>query len=278
MEKVEIKYRKWYKGVPPRPIKLQIPGWAGDSHGHSDGDVPQPWHCPPFVEASTYGLELIYTFDTECTVRNLDGKVVFDGDWEKEYSPDGVRFPPFGNFAPGHYGFTSSLDIKCPPNCVIRIEPHPRFYTDRTGTVPIPVCGHIQGDWWPKVFFVVFRAPLPGETHIFRQGEPYAQILVLPKRVTYEVTQMASAEVAKRNVRDARIHKVARQISKNTWRDHQDLCFDDKYKVLSTVYAKGGEAGVDRFLEEAEANQQSIDTAKAEAVRRKMPRKLVRRK
>src|SRR5687767_59867 len=84
MHKIELKYRCWYKGVPPKPIKLQIPGWAGDSHGHSNGDKPQPWHCPPFVEGATYGLELIYPFETEVSVRNVDGKIKFDGDFSKE--------------------------------------------------------------------------------------------------------------------------------------------------------------------------------------------------
>jgi hypothetical protein len=278
MDKIELKYRKWYKGIPPRPIKLQIPGWAGDSHGHDDGDKPQPWHCPPFVDGSTYGLELIYPFETECRVKNIDGRAIFEGRWEDEPSPDGTTFPPFLQFAPGHYGFTSSLDIKCPPDYVIRIEPHPRFYTDTTGTVPVTVCGHIQGDWWPKVFFVVFRSPRPGETHIFRKGEPYAQILVVPRRVLYSVKEMDHAEMAKRNVRDGRIAKYGKVIAKNAWSDHKSQGFDDKYKVLSSIYAKGGEAAVDRYLEEVEKEEEQRRLDQSAQVRQKMPRTLVRKK
>src|SRR5581483_5793386 len=116
------------KGLPPRQIRLQIPGWAGDSHDHGDGAKPQPWHCPPWVDGSTYGLELIYPFDTECHVVNDNGEIKFIGDFSPE-QPTGIKFPPFMTFAPGHYGYTSALDIQVPDDHVLRIEPHPRFYT-----------------------------------------------------------------------------------------------------------------------------------------------------
>jgi hypothetical protein len=273
-----VKYRKWWKGIPPRPIKLQIPGWAGDSHGHATGDRPQPWHCPPFVEGSTYGLELIYPFDTECHIKNIDGKIVFEGEWEKEQPPDATQFPPFMSFAPGHYGFTSSLDIKCDPEYVLRIEPHPRFYTDQTGTVPVTVAGHIQGSWWPKIFFVVFRSPRPGEVHIFKKDDPYAQLLVLPKRVTYSITEMDANEQIKRGNRDAMIGKHAEMISKNSWKDYKGNAFNDKYKVLSAIFAKEGEEGVDRYLAGTEMKEVQVKADQAASARNKLPRKFIRRK
>ena len=69
-----LKYRTFGKGLPPRPIRLEIPGWAGDTSKMEDGSVPQPWHCNPFVEVSTYGLELIYPYDAECHVANRSRK------------------------------------------------------------------------------------------------------------------------------------------------------------------------------------------------------------
>lgn len=63
MTKIDVLWRTRHKGLPPRPIKLQIPGWAGHDLNHGDGATPQPWHCPPFVDGSTYGLELLYPFD-----------------------------------------------------------------------------------------------------------------------------------------------------------------------------------------------------------------------
>ncbi len=270
METIKLQVRKWFKGSLPERTKLEIPGWAGDSHDHSDGAKPQPFHCVPFLEAATYGLSLTYPFNTTCYVKNIDGKVTFEGEWDKEPAPDGVTFPPFMTFAPGHYGFTSSLDIKCPKDYIIRIEPHPRFYTDSTGTAPVTVCGHIQGDWWPKVFFVVFRSPRPDETHIFRHNEPYAQILILPKKVSYEITEMTREESIKRSARDEKIKKYSKKIAKNSWSDYLNNGFDDKYKVLASIYAKEGEEGVDRFLESIEKQELDKQTSR----RKKMPRKL----
>src|SRR6185436_6341020 len=61
---IYLKYRTWFKGTPPRQIKLEVPGWSGDKNW----DVGQAWHCKPYNDGSTYGLELLYPFDTECTV------------------------------------------------------------------------------------------------------------------------------------------------------------------------------------------------------------------
>ena len=277
-ETIEIKYRTWYKGIPLKPIRLEIPGWAGDSHGHKDGDKPQPWHCVPFVEGSTYGLELIYPFEVECHVKNIGGKTVFEGDWHIEQTPNDIQFPPFLTFAPGHFGFTSSMDIEAPPDHVIRLEPHPRFYTDTTGTVPLAVVGHIQSEWWPKIFFVVFKSPLPGQEYIFRKGEPYAQILVLPRRLSYSVKEMTQKEKDLRLRRDHYISQHRTKIAKNSWFDHLNNNFDDKYKVLSQIYTREGVEGVDRFLAEIEAKTKSETEEKKEAGRNKFKRKLIIRK
>ena len=68
MTAIDVRWRTNHKGIPPRPIKLEIPGWSGRDLRHDDGATPQPWHCPPFVDGSTYGLELVYPFDAECAV------------------------------------------------------------------------------------------------------------------------------------------------------------------------------------------------------------------
>jgi hypothetical protein len=250
MEKLLLKYRTWYLGLPPQPIKLQIPGWAGHDRNHEDGAKPQPWHCPPFVEASTYGLEMIYPFNTECHVKNDNGTLQFLGDFSSE-AVEGVKFPPFQIFAEGHYGYTSAIDIQAPPGHVIRIEPHPRFYTDQTGTVPIPVAGHLQTEWWPKIFFVVFKVPRPGETHIFRKGEGYAQMLVLPKKVSYEIREMDQEERSEREKLDSGISKGGPKISKHTWKDHLGNVFDDKYKQLRLAHETGGQEQVKKVVTEA---------------------------
>lgn len=251
METLEIKYRTWHKGIPPKPIKLQIPGWAGESNSHSDGDKPQPWHCPPFLEGATYGLELCYPFESECRVSMVNDQVVFDGDFSEEQKecPD-VSLPPFMCFAPGHFGMTSALDIKVPTGYILRTECHPRYYTDATYTVPCCLPGHIQTEWWPKIFFVVFKNPMPGQTLIFRKGEPYGQALVIPKKVIYDIKEMTKTEAFLRGSTDEKLSKHCKKFVKNDWHDNLGQNFDDKYKVLSGIFNKSGANGVQDFLDD----------------------------
>ena len=247
-----VKYRVWQKGLPPRPIKLQIPGWAGDHHRHDDGATPQPWHCIPFVEGSTYGLELIYPFDAECHVTNENGQIKFQGDFSKECTWSDPPSPPFAAFAPTHFGYTSAVDIEVPDEYVVRLEPHPRFYTDVTGTCPCAVPGHIH-PWWSRIFFVVFKSPLPGQTIIFRKSEPYAQILVVPKRVNYEIKEMSQEEAAERKQTESVIDHNRKDICNHAWTDHRGNQFDDKYKQLQSLFNKGGKAAIQKLVKKLQA-------------------------
>src|SRR5947209_1779647 len=79
---IPIKYRNWLHGQPPKRIKLDIPGWAGEN----SWAMPQPWHCKPFADANTYGLELVYTWQTTCTVTcdNPEGMCSFEGNFDAE--------------------------------------------------------------------------------------------------------------------------------------------------------------------------------------------------
>lgn len=258
---IDVKWRTWGKGLPPKPIKLEIPGWAGDHKEHSNGCTPQPWHCVPFVEGSTYGLELIYPFDAETKVVTENDEVKFISAFTKEeciWSEEPT--PPFSNFAPGHYGHTSCLDLIIPEDHVIRLEPHPRFFTDRTGTVPIVVPGHIQS-WWSKIFFIVFKAPAEGQMHIFKKGEPYGQILIVPKKSQYNLTEMSAEDKIKRSNLDNNINKFKDQIAKNKWKDHKGNSFDDKYKQLASAFVKNGQDGITELIRSADCkvkNKQNV--------------------
>ena len=252
MNKLEIKWRAWYQGQPPRQTKLQIPGWAGLPNEHKTGDKPQPWHCVPFVEATTYPLELFYVFDTECHVKMVNNEIVFDGDFSEEQKKCNVGLPPFLSFSPGHFGMTSALDIQVPSEYILRLETHPRFYTDTTNTVPCALPGHLQTEWWPKFFFVVFKNPMPNQTIIFKKNEPYAQILILPKKVEYKVSEMNQEESTKRFLLDEKIDKYAKDFVKNDWFDYKGNNFDDKYKILNAIFAKEGLEGIQNFLNKIE--------------------------
>lgn len=245
---INLKYRTWYRGIAPARTRLDIPGWSG-SKGWVD---PQPWHCKPWVDGTTYGLELVYPFETECIVRAKDGICEFIGDFSKEKETYPVQFKnwevPFSAFAPDHFGFTSSVDIQTEEGYGTMIVPHPRFYTDRTGTVPCAVMGLLESDWWPKIFFVVFKAPLNGQEYVFRHGEPYASLLILPKKVKYNINPMTKAEEAARAALDQHLQKNGRYIATQKFIDSKNQPFDNKYKVLSSIARLQGDEEVKRHI------------------------------
>jgi hypothetical protein len=259
MEDIVVKYRNWHNSQPPRPTKLQIPGWAGKDRRHGNGSEPQPWHCPPFVDASTYAHELVYPYKSECRVKRISGEVVFEMDFSNEDwmlaenrqtisgNQPKKKTPPMMSFAPGHYGMSSGLDLEPPEGYVIRTEPHPRFYTDDTGTVPCMLAGHIQR-WWSRIFFVVFKSPREGEEHIFRHGDPYGQLLFVPQKNSVIFDPFTEEEARVREMRDKRLSDHSKKIANHSWNDNKMLAFDDKYKVLSSAYNKGGYENMDELV------------------------------
>jgi hypothetical protein len=280
MEEIQVKYRTWYRGSAPRPIKLQIPGWAGINRDHENGATPQAWHCPPFVDGSTYGHELLYPFKNECRVKRINGELIFEGDFSSEdwlidengKSIDGIKnskqTAPMMSFAPGHYGMSSSLDMEPPEGYVIRTEPHPRFFVDETGTVPCMLAGHIQR-WWSRIFFVVFKAPREGEEHIFRPGEPYGQVLFVPQKNNVNFIPFTPDEINKRENRERRIGEHGHKIATHVWNDHKHLTFDNKYKVLASAYSRGGYSEVDGCI------MQKINCKKNKTIKTKIPNRLI---
>src|SRR3954447_25431609 len=86
-DKLVVKYRTVHGAVPPRPIRMKIPGWGGSADlKMENGSEPQPWHCPPLVDAATYGLELIYPYETQCQVSNRNGEIIIG--WDPRNEPD----------------------------------------------------------------------------------------------------------------------------------------------------------------------------------------------
>ena len=90
MTAIPVRWRTKHKGLPPQPIKLRIPGWSGHGRDHGDVGIPQPWHSPPFVEGSTYGLELRYPLEAECRVSICDRGLDFQGDFDEELDPSSM--------------------------------------------------------------------------------------------------------------------------------------------------------------------------------------------
>ncbi len=254
MENVNIKYMAYARALPPRPIRMAIGDWGGPAEKMADGSNPQPWHCLPFIEGSTYGLELLYPYETTCQVVGADGTIRFDWDYLKEPGGDltGSEFKAFlPKQASKYYLFNTRLDLQPPPGYVLRTEPHPRFFTDDTGTIPLAMIGHLQNEWYPRLLFIVFRGPRQGERHIFRKGEPYAQILFIPKRMKYEVTTMTDAEAHERRELEKAIETSKEDIADKMWHAADGSTLSNHYKVLANAYTNAGQKGVDDAVREA---------------------------
>jgi hypothetical protein len=233
-----VKYRLANPNLNPRRTRLEIPGWAGKPERRVDGSHEYAWHCAPFSEAATSGIELFYPYDNELRVTTSNGELVLDGDFGEPPDP-GVQWPPFRSFGRDYYSYQALIDLKVEEGFAIKTEPHPRFYTDRTGTVPIAVPAVLR-NWWPMVYFVIFKSPLEGQTHIFRPGEPFIQISIVPAEVKFDLVEMPEEEAAERELQSRRIHASRATLSADSqWTSDTNTVFDGTYRrILGAV--KGG--------------------------------------
>lgn len=223
-----VKYRALHPNLTPRRPKLDVPGWAGQPQPRADGSHEQPWHCIPFSEAARAGFEVPYPWPDELRVSLLDGGFLFAT--SPDIPPD--RRPPFRSFGHDYYTCQLLLDLKADDGFAVRIEPHPRFYTDATGTVPIAVPAVLR-PWWPMIAFVVFKAPSPGQTHIFRPGEPMLQVTVVQPDLKCDLLAMSDEEAAEREVQSRRIHASRDTLAAGTtWLSATDTVFDGTYRHL----------------------------------------------
>jgi hypothetical protein len=218
-----VKYRLVEPGLRPRRTKLQIPGWSGEPAPRADGSQEYAWHCLPFSEAAQYGVEIFYPYDNEFRVSTRGGQLVFEGDFGAP--PDDHRdWPPFRSFGELYYTFQLGLAVK--------IEPHPRFFTDPTDTAPIAVPALIR-NWWPMIYFMVFKAPSEGRSHIFRPGEPIAQFTFIPEQSEFELEPMSEAEAAERELQSRRIYESRSTLGADSqWLSATNTVFDATYRRL----------------------------------------------
>jgi hypothetical protein len=226
-----IKYRMIEERLRPRRTKLQIPGWAGKPEPRADGSHEYAWHCVPFSEAAQYGVEIFYPYDNELRVSTRDGSLVFEGDFGPARE-DGRLWPPFRTFGEQFYTYQLLLDLKVEAGLAIKIEPHPRFYTDPTDTVPIAVPALLR-NWWPMMSFMVFKSPAEGRTHIFRPGEPMAQFVAIPADSDFELVEMGEEEAAERELQSLRIHESRDNLGADSqWTSATNTVFDATYRRL----------------------------------------------
>jgi hypothetical protein len=226
-----VKCRLYEKRLRPRRTKLEIPGWAGKPVPRTDGAHEYAWHCVPFSESAQYGIEIFYPFDHELRVTTRDGRLVFDGDFGP--NPEtGIEWPPFRPFGEQFYTYQILIDLKVEDGLALRFEPHPRFYTDPTDTTPIAVPALLR-NWWPMVNFAVFKSPAEGRTHVFRPGEPFAQVIVIPADSAFQMVEMGEEEAAERELQGRRIHASRDTLSADThWTSSTSTVFDGTYRHI----------------------------------------------
>jgi hypothetical protein len=229
MRTVKLRYQE--ERLRPRRTKLEIPGWAGEREPRATNSTEQVWHCLPFSEGAQYGIEIFYPYGNELRATTRDGKLVLEGD----FGPDpgtGVLWPPFRNFGDRFFTYQLLLDIDPGEGWAVRTEPHPRLYSDPTDTVPIAVPALVR-NWWPMLNFMVFKSPAEGRTHVFRPGEPMAQIIVIPEEADFGLAEMTEEEAADRELRSRRIHQARSTLAADThWTSKTNTVFDGTYRHM----------------------------------------------
>ncbi|HEX3919943.1 MAG TPA: hypothetical protein VHW60_21600 [Caulobacteraceae bacterium] len=226
-----IKYRLHGNRPPPQPIQLAIPGWGGTAQPRADGSHEQPWHCTPFSESARYGVELLYPFDEELRVTKWRGRVKLDADWGEP--PDDLMWPPFRSFGEDYYSYQVSLDLAVPPGWAVRTEPHPRYYTDAANTTPLAVPAIVRSEWWPMMFFCIFKAPPKGVTHVFRKGEPFLSLIALPAEPELDLVAMTEEEAAQREMQTRRLAASRDALAEGSrWLSSTNTIFDGTYRHL----------------------------------------------
>jgi hypothetical protein len=226
-----VKYRLHDPRLAPRRTRTSVPGWAGEPEPRANGSHEQPWHCIPFTEAAVAGIELFYPYEEELHVTTQDGELVLSSPGQAD-APTATVATPFRSFGKWYYTYQSLIDFKVGEGQAIKVETHPRFYTDRTGTVPIAVPALIR-HWWPMIYFVVFKAPLPGQTHIFRPGEPFIQFSVVQADDKIDLIEMPAEEAAERDLQSERIYASRSILSSDTqWTSSTDTVFDGTYRRI----------------------------------------------
>ena len=227
-----VKYRIYGPNLPPQRTRVPVPGWGGDPQPRADGSHEQVWHCVPFTEGARYGIEILYPYEQEMRASSDQGSVRLEAEWGDPPIP-GQMWPPFRPFGAMFYSYQLSLDLKVEPGWAVRFEPHPRFYADATNSVPVAVPALIRTEWWPMVFFLIFKAPPPGTTHVFRKGDPIAQAIIIPSEADLALLPMDEEEAAERELQARRIHESRDTLAKPTrWLSVTKTIFDGTYRLM----------------------------------------------
>jgi hypothetical protein len=81
---------------------------------------------------------------------------------------------------------------------------------------------------------------------------------------------MTAEEQKLRTQREEKIERNSDYIAKHIWKDHIGHTFNDKYKVMSSAYATGGEEAVDAVIKQASEKKQAIPKKPAKTFPKKL--------
>jgi hypothetical protein len=158
--------------------------------------------------------------------------VRLEAEWGAPIDPD-MMWPPFRPFGAEYYSYQLSLDLEVPPGFAVRTEPHPRYFTDATDTTPLAVPALIRTEWWPMMFFCIFKAPPRGVTHVFRKGEPFMSLIVVPADPALALEPMPEEQGAERELKARRLAISRDALAGNTrWVSSTNTVFDGTYRQL----------------------------------------------
>jgi hypothetical protein len=227
-----IKYRLHGHRLPPQPVSVPVPGWGGAAEPRADGSHEQVWHCTPFSEGAKYGLEVLYPFEEELRVTQRRGRVHLDADWGDPVDPT-MMWPPFRPFGEDFYSYQLCLDLEAPAGWAVLVQTHPRYYADPTNTTPLAVPALVRTEWWPMMFFCIFKAPPKGVTHVFRKGEPFLSAIVIPAEPGLDLVPMEEDDSAERELRARRIAASRDSLAAGTrWVSRTNTVFDGTYRHM----------------------------------------------
>jgi hypothetical protein len=229
----------------PRLCKLSMPGFAGskmDAKETTPGqEVPQPYHCKPFIDAASGMIELYWVFQGKVQIFSPDGKKIVQsrGHHKEARTTDTVA-----QFAPGHYGIGTNLRLHMPHGWGGLVLPHPNCYM-RQKNLPTIIPGLLEFDWWPHCFFVVSSVPRAGEYHELIYGEPFACIMPVRSRTKVTVEPMTKEEDDFAVATERLIRDNYKNVSTRNWQGSwpgsgKAHTFGNAYKVLSEQINRDG--------------------------------------
>ncbi len=232
---LEAAYRTLNAQVPaPRTPSIPTPTEKGF-------DKAQPWQCKPWRDAQVIGLEIRWTEAYTMTVRNENGRAVAETDFGSKKKYD---CPSIQQFSEGHYGVSTQCQIQLPRGFNLLVLPHMRFFDSipagAFNDLPSVIPGVLEADWWPSLFFVVSKLPNPGEDHVYYAGEPFCQVVPVP-RSEIAVRPMTGDERSKWIARDTLVTLKKKEIATHNWSAKDTgYAFGNHYKVLSAEVRKHG--------------------------------------